>query len=155
MASDYRVLVALDGSERAPGVLAAAIDVARARKGELVVLRAVGLPLEVPAAALFSSPNDVPALLRGLAEVELEHLAKDVPRELLVAKRVRIGVPWEAIIEEASACGADLIVIGSHGYHGLDRVLGTTAGRVVNHAPCSTLVVRDKRAPVGAEAARA
>jgi nucleotide-binding universal stress UspA family protein len=36
----------------------------------------------------------------------------------------------------------DLIVIGSHGYHDADRVLGTTAAKVVNHADHSVLVVR-------------
>jgi nucleotide-binding universal stress UspA family protein len=35
----------------------------------------------------------------------------------------------------------DLIVIGSHGYHGLDRVLGTTAARVSNLARRNVLVV--------------
>ena len=33
-------------------------------------------------------------------------------------------------------------MIGSHGYGGLDRILGTTAARVVNHALCSVFVVR-------------
>jgi nucleotide-binding universal stress UspA family protein len=36
-----------------------------------------------------------------------------------------------------------LIVIGSHGFSGIDRLLGTTAGRVVNHADRSVIVVRD------------
>jgi nucleotide-binding universal stress UspA family protein len=148
------IVVALDGSERAAGVLAAAVDVARERGAELVLLRAVGLPIELPAAALVMPPNDVPAMLRSIAELDLERFAKDVPRELLVAKRTRIGVPWEAIVDEAAAAGADLIVIGSHGYRGLDRVLGTTAARVVNHAPCSTLVVRTKQ-PRAADAAGA
>jgi nucleotide-binding universal stress UspA family protein len=35
-----------------------------------------------------------------------------------------------------------LIVIGAHGYGIVDRILGTTAGRVVNHADRSVLVVR-------------
>ena len=39
---------------------------------------------------------------------------------------------------------ADLVVIGSHGYGGLDRLLGTTAAKVANRAPCSVLVVRGK-----------
>jgi nucleotide-binding universal stress UspA family protein len=46
-------------------------------------------------------------------------------------------------LRPARAIGADLIVIGSHGYGGLDRVLGTTAARVVNHADRSVLVVRN------------
>ena len=38
----------------------------------------------------------------------------------------------------------DLIVIGSHGYGAIDRVLGTTAAKVVNHADRTVLVVREK-----------
>ena len=40
-----------------------------------------------------------------------------------------------------------MIVIGSHGYGGLDRILGTTAARVVNHALCSVFVVRESEIP--------
>jgi universal stress protein F len=51
-----------------------------------------------------------------------------------------------ASIERAAAENdVDMIVIGSHGYHGLDRVLGTTAAKVVNHADRSVLVVRDSQ----------
>jgi nucleotide-binding universal stress UspA family protein len=35
-------------------------------------------------------------------------------------------------------------VIGCHGYSGLDRVIGTTAGKVVNHADRSVFVVRER-----------
>ena len=41
---------------------------------------------------------------------------------------------------------ADLIVLGSHGYHGLDRLLGTTAGKVVNLARRNVLVVHGRDA---------
>ena len=46
----------------------------------------------------------------------------------------------------ATGAGADCIVIGSHGYSGFDRILGTNAAKVVNHAECSVLVVRERRA---------
>jgi nucleotide-binding universal stress UspA family protein len=63
---------------------------------------------------------------------------------------VRVGVPWEAICAAARDTGADLIVVGSHGYSTLDRFLGTTAAKVVNHAPCSVLVVRSPTATLPA-----
>ena len=37
----------------------------------------------------------------------------------------------------------DLIVVGNHRYHGVERVLGTVASRVVNHADRNVLVVRE------------
>jgi nucleotide-binding universal stress UspA family protein len=56
---------------------------------------------------------------------------------------VVVGAPWEAVCNAARTTAVDVIVIGSHGYSGLDRLLGTTAARIVNHAPCSVLVVRE------------
>ena len=64
---------------------------------------------------------------------------------------VVVASPWQALCMSAQAHEVELIVIGSHGYGGLDRVLGTTASRVVNHALCSVFVVR----PIEARPARA
>ncbi len=50
-----------------------------------------------------------------------------------------LATPWQGLCTIAEGCEADLIVIGSHGYGGLDRVLGTTAARVVNHASLLSL----------------
>ena len=54
-----------------------------------------------------------------------------------------LAIPWQGICEAARRVGADLIVIGSHGYGGLDRLLGTTAAKVVNHARVSVMVVKE------------
>jgi len=53
------------------------------------------------------------------------------------------GSPKEVIVEEAERWGADLIILGSHGYGPSKRfVLGSVAQSVVLHAPCSVEVVR-------------
>ena len=58
---------------------------------------------------------------------------------------VRTGDPRSEIVDEAADWNADLIVIGSHGYKGLKRLLlGSVAHYVVSHAPCSVEVVRRK-----------
>src|SRR5262245_50314325 len=58
---------------------------------------------------------------------------------------IRHGDPRSVIVEEATEWGADLIVIGTHGYTGLKRLLlGSVAQSVVSHAPCSVEVVRQK-----------
>jgi len=60
---------------------------------------------------------------------------------------VREGRPYEEICAAAKALAADLIVLTTHGYTGLRHVwLGSTAERVVRHALCPVLVVRDLKA---------
>ncbi len=54
------------------------------------------------------------------------------------------GVPYEETLKFADATGIDLIVIGTHGRKGLDRMLyGSTAERVVRNAKCPVLTVRN------------
>ena len=56
---------------------------------------------------------------------------------------VRVGHPGEEIVEYAQSVSADLIVVPSHGYHGLKRfVLGSVAEQVIRHAGCDVLVLR-------------
>lgn len=50
------------------------------------------------------------------------------------------------IVDEADRWAADLIVMGSHGYTGIKRLLlGSVASSVVGHAPCSVEIVRRKK----------
>jgi len=56
---------------------------------------------------------------------------------------VLLGGPKNGILEEADNWGADLIVMGSHGRHGLDRFLmGSVSEGVATHANCSVEVIR-------------
>ena len=56
----------------------------------------------------------------------------------------RIGRAYDEIASTAREEKADLIAIATHGYTGLKHVLlGSTAERVVRHAPCAVLVVRE------------
>jgi nucleotide-binding universal stress UspA family protein len=59
------------------------------------------------------------------------------------SQRVPVGDPRSVLLDEAESCEADLIVVGSHGKHGLDRlVLGSVSESVAMHARCSVEVVR-------------
>jgi nucleotide-binding universal stress UspA family protein len=63
---------------------------------------------------------------------------------------VRHGDPRSVTIDEATEWRADLIVVGSHGYTGIKRLLlGSVAHSVVSHAPCSVEVVRQKQTKRG------
>lgn len=60
---------------------------------------------------------------------------------------VRDGRAFHVIAEVARELGANLIIIATHGHTGAARLLlGSTAERVVRHAPCPVLVVRETRA---------
>ena len=66
---------------------------------------------------------------------------------LIISTKILEGVPKDAIVEEARDWDADLIVLGSHGYGRVKRlVLGSVALAVVASAPCSVQVVRSKHA---------
>ncbi|MGH7434577.1 MAG: universal stress protein, partial [Polyangiaceae bacterium] len=140
-----KLLVALDGSARADGVLAQAESIARRTGETLILFRSFGVP---PDMSLAWPANDEPLeqALRTRAQAYLDECARRVPSELLGGVRVSLGVPWEAVCRAAREEDVDLIVIGSHGYGGLDHLLGTTAAKIVNHADRSVFVVRPQRA---------
>jgi nucleotide-binding universal stress UspA family protein len=137
-----RILVCIDGSRRAPLVLETAADLARRTGAKLRVFRAVGIPAEIDQEVVAHAAMGMIETMLDKARREVAELCKLVPSTLVEGIDVRIGVPWDAICREAKDRECELIVIGSHGYSGLDRILGTTAAKVVNHASCSVLVVR-------------
>ena len=139
-----RILVGLDGSQREKAVLDAAAGLARRTGAKLVLFRSVGLPSEhdLPADAYAMAPNDVKKLLEQRAKTGLEQLAGGLAPGLVGGVRVTVGVPWQSIERAAQEENCDLIVIGSHGYDTFDKLIGTTAAKVVNHATISVLVVR-------------
>jgi len=139
-----RILVGLDGSPREDRVLETAQDLALRYGARLTLMRAVGLPPEIPPEAWQTPELTVKEFLEAKAREGLERLVRKLPESVRSRCELEVVVasPWQGLCTGAQALEADLIVIGSHGYGGLDRVLGTTAARVVNHALCSVLVVR-------------
>jgi universal stress protein F len=144
-----QILVALDESERAPHVLEAAVTHARAVGGQLQLLRVC--PLYPYTALAYSSPvpQALPDLLEDEARRQLTELAHGIPAAVRGPVHVRVGVPWQQVCAVAVELDVDLIIIGAHGYHVIERVLGTTSARVVNHADRTVMVVRspDQRLP--------
>jgi len=136
------ILVAVDGSPRAPGVIAFAADYAKSSGAGIVLLRVVTALGDIPSGALPISPAQILDVLLQRAQHELDELARTVPPEVPTKTRVETGTAWHTICDAGKSADAALIVIGSHGYTALDRMLGTTAARVVNHADRPVLVVR-------------
>jgi universal stress protein A len=79
-----------------------------------------------------------------LARLAREQLA-DFARRLALADArqwVRVGSVKGEIVQLAEQQGVDLIVVGSHGRHGLGLLFGSTADAVLRAAPCDILAVR-------------
>ncbi len=140
-----RILVCLDGSPSQGTVLDAAVGLADKLGARLILFHAVAIPVHLPAQALALPPADVGGLLSDLSRQQLEELARTRPG-LVERVQVEVGTAWRAVCDTAKADGVDLVVIGSHSYGGIDRLLGTTAAKIVDHAPCSVFVVRPRQA---------
>ena len=143
MTKPFRALVAVDDSERAEDVMRTGATLARALRGTLVLYRGVAIPPD------FTPPGakdeiDLSAYLLQKATTELtalRDLFPDVPCDLRVEPVID---PWKGILAAGEAAHVDIIVIGSHGYRGWDHLLGTTAGKVANHAHRNVLVVHEQ-----------
>ncbi len=82
-----------------------------------------------------------------LAESELQRMATVFESQSggIVQRKVRVGGPVTEILAEVEARHPDLVVIGTHGYGGLERLLlGSVASKVIRSAPTSVLVVPPK-----------
>lgn len=88
------------------------------------------------------STAQLDAALLAEAEKALKERA-DTARELVASTRALIGQPADVVDDVARETKADLIIIGAHGYGAVERLLGTTASKIVHRAKCSVLVVRN------------
>jgi nucleotide-binding universal stress UspA family protein len=115
-----------------------------ARDARLILLHAFNLPIEYtaygPIPTSFSYLRDT-----GLeAERRLHEMAQQLQREGLTVETVaREGDPASVIADEAAARGTDLVAMGTHGHSRLRHLLmGSTAERVIQHAPCPVMTIR-------------
>lgn len=141
--ADYRhILLAVDFSKESEAIGQRAVDLAKRYGAELTLMHVVANLYEEPMYDLMSSfPADVEEQLVQNARQSLTDLAQrlGVP----AAERVvEVGTPKTGIIQAAKERDADLIVLGSHGVHGLELLLGSTANAVLHAAPCDVLAVR-------------
>ncbi len=139
-----KILVGLDGSDRQSAVVRHAVELATKHDAKLTLCRAVQVPRSIPAIAWALQGEAFDEFLVNHARKQLRHLAEMFPVGMVESTVGEIAQPADLICKLAESHEIDLIVIGSHGYYGLDRVLGTTAAKVVNRAKCCVIVVRDK-----------
>ena len=86
---------------------------------------------------------DASATVKSTQRKLMDWIAREVPSTVRTTAMVRQGRAFLEIVAAARQRSSDLIVISTHGYSGLMHVfMGSTAERVVRHASCPVLVVR-------------
>ena len=135
------ILVPLDFSPPSKKTLDYAVTFARQFKAKLTLVHVIE-----PIAASFplAMENDQSM---AAAQKQLESLVKAarIPRSAVEKFLVRFGRSFHEIADAARTRKVDLIIISTHGYTGLKHaLLGSTTERVVRHAPCPVLVVRQR-----------
>jgi nucleotide-binding universal stress UspA family protein len=121
------VLIATDGSKYSEAAASEALGIAKRCGSSLILISVASSDAEIASAA-----GNVKKIT-GMAEKENIHV------EGIAVK----GKPYEAIIVTAKQKGTDLIIMGSHGRTGLERLLmGSVTERVIGHSEAAVLVVK-------------
>ncbi len=89
------------------------------------------------------SMDEFYAEMRKGAEQEMQKFVSEHLGGIETEQAVVVGTPYEEIFKSIEENRIDIVVMGTHGRTGIDRVLfGSTASRVVRRAPCPVLTVR-------------
>jgi nucleotide-binding universal stress UspA family protein len=136
-----RILVAIDGSDASDRAFAKALELAQVTRARLTALA-----IEGPLPAYAATVGEVEEVKRekdlffgGLA-MRAREQAERVGIELAV--ELRAGHAAEVISDFAAGGGFDLVVLGHRGHLLRDHLLGSTADRVAEQAPCPVMIVR-------------
>jgi len=150
-----KILLAVDGSECSDAAVAEVVRRPWPEGTEVKVISVVEPPPLMAMPDTWGPPTDYYDALEksalGLAtssiDKALETLRSRMGRQTPITSETLRGLPKESIVAEAEKWGADLIVVGSHGYKGLTRLwLGSVSHAVATHAKCSVEIVRGKGA---------
>lgn len=142
MSGYQHILLAVDFSKDAEQVIARAHRLSTEYKARLSLVHVVEyVPMDLASDLVLPQEVELDQELTELSEKRLAELGE----RLGVAetdRHVLQGSTRGEIVRLAEEAQADLIVIGSHGRHGIQRILGSTANAVLHGAPCDVLAVR-------------
>jgi universal stress protein A len=140
-----RILIAIDFSENSECAFDYALTLATQFNAELEIVHVINEPVDLRGFY-------VPHISFEQLEKEIEDGAVKMMEDFCTAHvgefkqyttAIVTGIPYEEIVAAAVKSDASLIVLGTHGRTGLDRLLfGSTAERVVRSASCPVLTVR-------------
>ncbi len=133
-----RILVPVDGSERAAEVLPLVQELARIYGSTIILVNVLEIVVTPDPVILVS-----PTRTRDEGEALLAEYRKRIDPAIPVETRIALGTPAVAILDAVSETKADLVAMASHGRTGVSRwVYGSVAESVVRQCACPLLVVR-------------
>lgn len=140
-----RIVVPIDFSEISKTALPWATSLAAQSNAELILLHVVEkFPIDYFLG--YGLMNELFTPLMKDSEAALKQIAENIGRsdQVKASEKVRDGKPFKEICSVAQKLGAELIVLTTRGHSRLKYIwLGSTAERVVRHARCPVLVVRE------------
>ena len=147
------IVLATDFTEASESARETAASLASAFGARLTVVHVCETPAFAAAGSSLAGADLVGPCGEG-AEVELGRLVWRLrARDVKVDSVLRRGVAWELIVRVAKEVGADLVVAGTHGRHGLAHAYyGSVAEKLVQESPVPVLVV-PRRSELGARKA--
>jgi nucleotide-binding universal stress UspA family protein len=137
------ILVPHDFGTGSDHALVYAAELAKAIGAELVVMHAYEIPMiGFPDGAIIATP-ELATRVSEAAQIGLTKAIEQLPAGGVPARTIlKQGPTWRTIIDAATEIGAGMIVMGTHGRHGLPRaLLGSVAEKVVRSAHCPVLTV--------------
>lgn len=139
-----RILVPVDFSECSHKALHYGVQFARQFNAELMLLHV--MVTQPPPPEILLDLEKLDAQYHEQAAKRLSEWRTEVVPLVAVKAVIRDGTSaHHEIVEAARESNSDLIVIGNHGRTGLARIwVGSTAERVVRHASCPVLVIRER-----------
>jgi nucleotide-binding universal stress UspA family protein len=137
-----RILIAIDVDEIGVHATLVGLELAAALGAELALIHVAGPSVSDGAWIAVAAPELVMTPGYEISQV-LASLKGRAPIPADAARFEPVGDPAECVVQTARDWRADLVVVGSHGRSGLDRVfLGSVAEWVARRAPCASLIVR-------------
>jgi nucleotide-binding universal stress UspA family protein len=143
MALPKKLLVPTDFGTGSDHALDYAVELARALGAEVTLMHAYEIPvIGFPDGALVATPELASRIAEG-AQIGLKKSLERVgPSGVPVRTLLKQGPTWRTVVDTAVEIGAEMIVMGTHGRHGLPRaLLGSVAEKVVRSARCPVLTV--------------
>lgn len=143
----HKIVVPIDFSETSLKALPYALEFAKRFRAEVLLVHVIEPMGAYGAFDYLPTPDVETEMKRGAEELLCRVQREAFPERMETEVMIRFGVPFQEITRAVNLSEADLIILTTHGLTGFSHALmGSTAERVVRHASCPVLVVRDRKA---------